>query len=434
MSSPHKLSLHNLYNCHCPDCGGIIERLSISDSENEDLLKAFNKAARHIFRKKKTEVTASDIDHPAVQPLLNNINSVLQDGFNKGIAHEVTYILRRDLQENVHVFSGAKTFAELKELSGRLLDADGNIKPFNKFWQEVQAVHADYNKSYLESEYIFATQSAQMASKWNEFATDGDRYNLQYRTAGDDRVRASHAVLQDTTLPPSDPFWDKYFPPNGWRCRCTTVQVRKGKYPESNSTSAQIAGSGATQGTDEIFRFNPGKQSVIFPENHPYLKELSADERKAIDSSAAKSEQWATVPTKQGTVSVSSLHGKTEVEENLTISSHLANEFGYDIQLIARSDVKKTADSYNRTLGVFQEYKMNNVPTRSAIDNAIRSGAKQANDLVLYINSDIRERDLINAVQNRVRRTGNVEYITIIRGNKISRFSRNEVISPEWTF
>ena len=46
-----------------------------------------------------------------------------------------------------------------------------------------------------------------MAAKWHDFEQDGDRYYLQYRTAGDDKVREEHAALNGTTLPPSDPFW-----------------------------------------------------------------------------------------------------------------------------------------------------------------------------------------------------------------------------------
>lgn len=262
--------------------------MSISESENDDLQKAFNKAARWIFRDKKSSINSDDIDNKAVQPFLNGINTILQDGFNRGIEHSVPFVMKRNLSENIYIFSGAKTYAELKELSGLLLDTGGNIKPFSKFWQDVQSIYPEYNQSYLDAEYIFATQSAQMASKWNEYETDGDRYNLQYRTANDDRVRESHWLLHNTTLPPSDPFWNDYFPPNGWRCRCTTIQVRKSKYPESNSDAMQKIGAMATEGRNNIFRFNPGKQQVIFPEHHPYLKKLSGVERETLKKKAGE--------------------------------------------------------------------------------------------------------------------------------------------------
>lgn len=60
-------------------------------------------------------------------------------------------------------------------------------------------------------------------------------------------------------------------------CRCNAVEVRKGKYERSNSEEAQRRGEVATTqiGKDgsnraEMFRFNPGKEKVIFPPTHPY--------------------------------------------------------------------------------------------------------------------------------------------------------------------
>ena len=129
----------------------------------------------------------------------------------------------------------------------------------------------------LEAEYILATFSAEMVAKWSDLEKSSDRYNLQYRTAQDDRVRESHAILANTTLPFDDAFRNSYYPPNGWRCRCSAVQVRVGKYPVDNSVDAIKKGETATtridkkgNNPDSIFRFNPGKQKVIFPPNHPY--------------------------------------------------------------------------------------------------------------------------------------------------------------------
>lgn len=238
-----------------------------------------------MYREKKTEVSADDLENRNVRPLINEINTILQEAVKKGISYEIPESLTRHLTENVYVFSGGKTLAELRELSDLLKDENGGVKPFSKFYQDTRKVHNQYNKAYLESEYQFATQSAEMASKWAEYEADGDRYNLQYRTANDDRVRYSHQVLHDTTLPPGDPFWSKYFPPNGWRCRCNVVQVRKNRYPETDHETAMANGSKATYtvgaggvNASEMFRFNPGKQQVVFPPHHPYFKDQKAVE------------------------------------------------------------------------------------------------------------------------------------------------------------
>lgn len=131
-----------------------------------------------------------------------------------------------------------------------------------------------------------------MAGRWAAIEADGDAFNLQYRTAGDDRVRDSHAALDMITLPPSDPFWSSFSFPNGWRCRCSYVQVRKSKYPLSDSAEAIRLAEEATTQIDkdgknrlEIFRFNPGKDKVIFPPHHPYRKVQDANRILEIERS-----------------------------------------------------------------------------------------------------------------------------------------------------
>jgi SPP1 gp7 family putative phage head morphogenesis protein len=185
-----------------------------------------------------------------------------------------------NLQNDTFYFSVLKTHAQLFEASRLLLNSDGKIKPFAEFFKDVKKINEAYNRHYLEAEYQFAVASSQMASKWSNFSDD---YNLQYRTAGDKRVRDSHDKLRDTTLPKSDSFWDSFYPPNGWHCRCTAVEVLPEDYKVSDSKKAIAKGELATSqiGKDgknklEIFRFNPGKQKVVFPPSHPYSKVAGA--------------------------------------------------------------------------------------------------------------------------------------------------------------
>ena len=110
----------------------------------------------------------------------------------------------------------------------------------------MKAIDSTYNRNYLQAEYNFATASTQMAVKWKEWEQTADRYDLQYRTAGDDRVREEHRELDGITLPMTDPFWNEYYPPNGCNCRCNAVRVRKGKYPTSDSDEAIQKGKNCT--------------------------------------------------------------------------------------------------------------------------------------------------------------------------------------------
>lgn len=198
--------------------------------------------------------------------------SALNEAVDAGITQaKPSAIMIRQLKESNYVFSGFKTFHEMKETFPLLVDENGNRKPFEQFLKEVQTVNEKYNAHYLRAEYNFAVTSSEMAAKWEQFEEDGDRYDLQYRTVGDDRVRESHRKLDGVTLPPSSKFWDEYFPPNGWRCRCTVVQVRKGKYDTSDEHRAMEDGNQATSGKhEEMMRFNPGKRAACFPAYNPY--------------------------------------------------------------------------------------------------------------------------------------------------------------------
>ena len=113
---------------------------------------------------------------------------------------------------------------------------------------------------------------------------------------------------------------------------------------------------------------------------------------------------------------VSSKHGKTEKKENVRVGRYLAEKHGYEIDLIANPQNETSADSFNRTLGIEQEYKVNAKPTKSSIDNLIRKGARQADDLVLFIDSGISLDELSNALNDRVRRTNLKTVMVVIDG------------------
>ena len=180
-------------------------------------------------------------------------------------------IMRQRLSQSNYVFSGMKTFHELNEAFPSLLDESGNRKPFERFLNDVQSIDQTYNRNYLRAEYNFVNASAEMAAKWEQFEEDGDDYNLQYRTQNDGKVRAEHAALHGVTLPPSDPFWDVCYPPNGWNCRCTVIQVRKEKYPTTpHDEVEERAHEALAKDKKGMFRFNSGKQGKSVPDYNPY--------------------------------------------------------------------------------------------------------------------------------------------------------------------
>lgn len=232
--------------------------------------EAFDRAARWLHG--KGDFTPEMMKEAPVRSLINETVIAINNGISLGVGNkQVSDKLAEGLRNSTYMFSGFKSFHEMKEAASLLVDENGNRKPFNQYLNDVQKINSTYNARYLKAEYEFASASAQMAAKWDELSEDADRYNLQYRTAGDDRVRKSHEDLNGITLPADDPFWDHYLPPNGFSCRCVAVKVRKSKYAASDSKEAIEKGKDATAGKhQEMFRFNPGKQRAAYPAYNSY--------------------------------------------------------------------------------------------------------------------------------------------------------------------
>lgn len=223
---------------------------------------------KSLFKEKGSEFRVELVADPAVQEFVGAHASALDSAFQKV---DMSDAMRRRLTRSNYIFSGMKAFHELHEAFPFLLDENGNRKPFERFLNDVQSIDSTYNVNYLRAEYNFVAASAEMAGRWEQFMHDGDRYNLQYRTQRDDKVRPEHAALDRVTLPPSDSFWEEFYPPNGWNCRCTVVQVRKSKYPATPHDEAMRLGDEALQRDPKgIFRFNAGKEGKSVPDYNPY--------------------------------------------------------------------------------------------------------------------------------------------------------------------
>ena len=235
---------------------------------SEEVSKGFKDAMKALFHQKGSSFSIDIMADENVQSLIEAHTSVLDRNLQR---LEMSDLMRQRLTRSNYIFSGLKTFHELNEAFPSLLDENGNKKTFERFLNDVRKIDETYNSNYLRAEYNFVQASAEMAAKWEKFMEDGDHYYLQYRTQHDDKVRPEHASLDRVTLPPSDSFWESYYPPNGWNCRCTVVQVLKRKYEPTPHDEAMSLGEDALQ-TDKkgIFRFNSGKEQKTVPDYNPY--------------------------------------------------------------------------------------------------------------------------------------------------------------------
>lgn len=149
------------------------------------------------------------------------------------IQYKVPKLLTDYIKTNTFLFSLCISKEDMKRISTLLLSESNEIKPFYQFQQEVEKIHPSYETIILEQEYNLAITCALIYVKAEGFKADykefGDRYCWQIR----------EYEGKEFTLLPNDEFWKFFFPPNDWTDnKFNVVQVRKSKYPLSNSQEA----------------------------------------------------------------------------------------------------------------------------------------------------------------------------------------------------
>ena len=173
--------------------------------------------------------------------------------------------LKAFLYKNVQRFSGFKSYRVCQELTRKLYDAAGEIRPFVDFKADALQLNQLYNVHHLKTEYEHAVAGAQMASKWAELEPGS---LLQYRTVGDDLVRPEHRRYDNITLPASHSFWLTHYPPNDWNCRCDAVEL----VDEAEvSTAAELED---LPEVPQLFAHNVGTTGQLFGDEHPYFAQV----------------------------------------------------------------------------------------------------------------------------------------------------------------
>lgn len=220
-------------------------------------------------------LTQGDIDPEMTTLVAKHLHEAVLKGYGLtspriggnegGIAYNTPdHEMLANLQKNVYSFSAAKNYQELKSLTLALTGDDGKLRKFKDFSNVAKQIDKQYNVTWLQTEYNTAIGSGQMAGRWVEFEKNKDIMPLlRYQTSGDARVRNEHRALDNITRPVDDDFWDKYYPPNGWGCRCDVVQLPNGtETPADKLNHPEVP---------PMWSVNLAKRGLAFPPNHQYF-------------------------------------------------------------------------------------------------------------------------------------------------------------------
>lgn len=363
------------------------------------------------------------------------------DGFNqnpKQLAFGSSeHRLLLHMRHNVHVTAAFKNHHNTLEVARLMFDDAGKLRPFNAFKNAALPIMEKYNRSYLEAEYYTALGASRMASKWAGFQAKGGY--LKYITQKDDRVRQEHRALEGTVLPVNDPFWDTYYPPNGWRCRCLVTWV---------GTDAEMVPPTSLPQLKTEFSNNVGKTGNVFTSNLPYFtvegKFLEKAENLFGYKPPVDPERFANnillfdkfnndpnfkldfVDNMAGGFVFRNVKAlKAEIDASRTLAKQ-----GNGVAMLAPVRGVKSPDI--ELNGSLAEIKTNKTATKNSIDSLLRKGAGQASTVVLHIKSSLSANDLKEAIINRLKRTSVKKVIIIRKDGSVFEFDREKMLSKDF--
>lgn len=407
--------MNDLYGQTCSCCHSVHPRneASVSASFTPELMA---RLLADIYA--KTFNVEEDIYPELYEAARDTFERALQEGYPIEDVDDADTLFRQALKDDADVFAAFRTHRMQNDIASQLLDENGKLKEFRRFQEDAESVIGTYNNHWLRTEYDTAVLRARYAADWKRFSRNADILpNLKWMptTSADPDVFHMEYWRIGLTLPKTHPFWKNHHPHDRWGCKCDLEETDDpvtGIIPEVDYKPSP--------GLEN----NPGLEPELFSHTHPYYENTYLGAEKAVE----KMIHYTVIPTRSGKLRIHDRHGKHERDENIRIGTYLAEKHDYEIDLLDNPQNRKSADSYNRTLEVEQEYKMNVTPTKSSIDNLLRDAKKQADDIVLWIDSDISLENLAAAIRSRVKRSQNISHITIVRDGKDIRLSREEIL------
>lgn len=114
--------------------------------------------------------------------------------------------------------------------------ADGST--FNDFKKLVAENEITLPESYLDNVFRTNIQSAYAHGRWQQQQRNkAARPYLMYSAIDDSRVRPTHLAMNRIIRHIDDPFWLIWYPPNGFRCRCTVIALTEAQALKYGITS-----------------------------------------------------------------------------------------------------------------------------------------------------------------------------------------------------
>lgn len=226
----------------------------------------------------------------------------------------------------------------LESVKGALQDAIDQGIPFTQFqkdleprlrklgwWgvsEQIDPLTGDLRKVRLGSprrlKTIYRTnmRSARAAGQWDRIQrTKRALPYLVYLLGPSEHHRPEHEIKNGLVLPVDDPFWEQWYPPNGWGCKCRVRQITRSEAEEIGVAESQVIemrevinprtgeAKWVPVGIDPGWESNPGLHRQRSMQN--FLKDKLDNADPAIAQAAARdmATSWRARRIHEGTAS-----------------------------------------------------------------------------------------------------------------------------------
>lgn len=269
--------MNELYSHECPACSGKYPRNEAEMGINFSS-EVLSQALRAIYDGMNVE---DEIQRDAFEEMLRIFNEAAVAGIiaSKKTPPRMETFLDQ-LKYNNEVFSAFKVHRMQNDMAARLVDENGQLKPFEKWKRDVEDIADHYCNRWLQTEYDTAVLRAHQATDWLQFEAEKDVYpNLRWMPTTSVEPDPYHKQYWQAklTLPINHPFWKSHRPGDRWNCKCSLRQTDE---PATTEAIADFKPVPSQAGLDN----NPAQDGKLFSDSHPYYTEAYPGAEKAAET------------------------------------------------------------------------------------------------------------------------------------------------------
>lgn len=301
------------------------------------------------------------------------------------------YTFSQLLQKSAWPFAARKTAQQTQALA----QLASTAKSFSAFKKAAAPIVKNYNEQWLKAEYNTAVASATMAERWQKIWERRDTFpNIQYLPSVAASPREAHRKLYFTIRPVEDPFWDIYWPPSAWGCKCD-VRPTDEPVAELPKELPPVA---------DNFKNNSGKTGILLKSNQ-YTPQDSKQDKKIINEARDLLAEYDLYvreyqSKRGGIIDIHWLHDKKqELVPNIESAKILANH-GHSIKLLPVLEGRKNPDALVDNKYVF-DFKRS-IGTRNALRRALKEADEQkaTGIFLIMVNDGIAQHIIEDALTN----------------------------------